>query len=767
VAILLVLVTDTVAEESGIPLPEQAVILAVTVNGLAGDNGAVFLQDNAGKLYASATFLANWNLKPGTSPATAESSELSQNPSSYYDLTSLAGLSYEWNHETAELLISASPDAFLTNRVSMGSEAVSKAAPYTTGASLSYDLSTLHTDDDRNTSGQFDVAMFRGYGLFTGKIIADNEGVTRLLSTWETDKVDVIKTLRIGDSFNHTGSWGRGVLFGGIQYGTNFSVRPDFVPFATPGVTGKVLLPSTVDVYVNQVLRSRQEINAGPFSIQNLPVISGAGEVELVIKDVLGREQLITQPFYASPVLLRKGLVDQAYELGWQRENYGLTSNDYHDPFVTATWRQGLSGRFTGEGRVELQRRIVTAGVSIASKVTGENSVVESSLAISSADDLSTGLLAKIGFAYQGRRWSTSAHIQFNNTDFRQLGTDSARLPKQFATAQFSRELWNGTLAVNYLRNLVQGESMSRLLAISYSRNISNSMFLNFSLTRPLSGSDNSGTAASLGLTLLFDSTHTASAMVDNRQQQTTLYADVQRATPQKAGTGYRLAASKSPVLLREEASVTRVQSFASLNADVVKLDNQLSTRLGVQGGIATLGDGVFLSRELDRGFAIVQTRDLPGVPVYVENQMVGRTNRNGHLVVNNLRDYEQNHISIDAATLPLEASVGEIEQIVVPRSHGGVLVDFAVNKVRSVILTILQTDDTPLPPWTPVEVSGVSQIFVTGRRGEVFIDLPEQTGIHIIARPEGHPACELRIDQPAPGVIAPYLEPQTCIPLQ
>ena len=52
------------------------------------------------------------------------------------------------------------------------------------------------------------------------------------------------------------------------------------------------------------------------------------------MRDLLGREQVISQPYYASSLLLREGLIDDSNEIGFVRNDFGIRSNDY-GRFVT------------------------------------------------------------------------------------------------------------------------------------------------------------------------------------------------------------------------------------------------------------------------------------------------------------------------------------------------------------------------------------------------------------------------------------------------
>jgi outer membrane usher protein len=107
-------------------------------------------------------------------------------------------------------------------------------------------------------------------------------------------------------------------------------------------------------VYVNNQKTFSQKINPGPFDITHLPVPgNGAGQVNLVVKDILGNEQIISKNFYQSPILLAKGENDFSLESGFLRKNYGTKSNDYQDGFAAGT----LAAR-EGAGALNLGCRV-------------------------------------------------------------------------------------------------------------------------------------------------------------------------------------------------------------------------------------------------------------------------------------------------------------------------------------------------------------------------------------------------------------------------
>src|SRR5690606_30254055 len=130
--------------------------------------------------------------------------------------------------------------------------------------------------------------------------------------------------------------------------------QPGFISVSRPAMQGEAALPSTLELYVNDVLRLKRDVPSGPFSIQDMPVVSGQGEARLVVTDLLGREQVIVAPYYASPRLLDAGLKAYSYEIGAIRENYGVASNNYGRALAVGTFRRGMSNRWTAEIRSEL-----------------------------------------------------------------------------------------------------------------------------------------------------------------------------------------------------------------------------------------------------------------------------------------------------------------------------------------------------------------------------------------------------------------------------
>jgi len=201
-------------------------------------------------------------------------------------------------------------------------------------------------------------------GFFLKSLDTSSSERLRLDSTWSYSDPDTLVTYRAGDTISSGLAWTRPIRLGGFQVQRNFALRPDLVTLPLPNVSGSAAVPSTVDVYVNDVRTISQDVSSGPFRISNVPIFNGDGDARVVVRDASGREVETTLPFIVSSKLLREGLVDYSIEAGFPRLDYGSRSDDYSKkPAGSASMRYGLSDRVTLEAHAEGTTGFGNAGI--------------------------------------------------------------------------------------------------------------------------------------------------------------------------------------------------------------------------------------------------------------------------------------------------------------------------------------------------------------------------------------------------------------------
>ena len=107
-------------------------------------------------------------------------------------------------------------------------------------------------------SGGFDARFFSPFGTvnqsFTASL-SDSElqGFKRLNTTWNYSDAERMITYNAGDFVSRGLPWTRSVYLGGMQMERNFALRADLVTLPMPVVSGSAAVPSTLEVYSQNV----------------------------------------------------------------------------------------------------------------------------------------------------------------------------------------------------------------------------------------------------------------------------------------------------------------------------------------------------------------------------------------------------------------------------------------------------------------------------------------------------------------------------------
>ncbi|TIU32387.1 MAG: fimbrial biogenesis outer membrane usher protein, partial [Mesorhizobium sp.] len=361
-----------IAEPAPAQTERRDLYLEVFINDVSTELIGTFTQLPDGGFAATPDELTQVGLKPVESAADGNG---------LIRLDRLPGVSDRIDEATQRLYVTTTNEGRAARIVDVGGgEKEDRIQPQSGyGAVLNYSLfassnQLFEKDVDlfQGISGGFDARLFSPFGTLSQNFIAgysDGEfgGFTRLNTTWSYSDPKRLMTYRVGDFISGGLSWTRPVYLGGIQAERNFALRPDLVTLPLPSFGGTAAVPSTLEVYTQNVRTYTGNIPAGPYQITNLPVFAGAGEAQVVLRDSLGRETTTRLPFYTSSDMLGQGLLDFSAEIGFPRRNFGIESDDYDSRvFGVATARYGLTNWLTLEGHAEGGEDLINGGVGAA-----------------------------------------------------------------------------------------------------------------------------------------------------------------------------------------------------------------------------------------------------------------------------------------------------------------------------------------------------------------------------------------------------------------
>jgi outer membrane usher protein len=671
------------------------------------------------------------------------------------DLAKLPGVSFQYDEAIQSIRFTVQQSAQTTREIDVmkdpSDDGEAQTAPsravtgvgglinYTIyGASGGEDFGDIGTFN--GLSGAFEARLYSRFGvLSSSQVLSSSPDTTfdavRLDSDWSYTDEQRLVNYRLGDIITGGLSWTRPTRLGGFQLQRNFGARPDLVTMPLPELSGSAAVPSTVDVYIDNARRVSREVPAGPFAITNLPVVTGNGTARLVVRDALGRETVSETPFYASSDLLAPGLWDFSLDAGFARRFYGTESNDYDGrPMASGMIRYGVADWLTLEGHAEGGIDLINGGLGGVFAVgsyglgtlAGAMSVHDGETGFQLSATAETDLWGVHFFARSQRTFGAFDDIA-SVTAPRSRSADgiprfSARPPRSLDQVSLSVPLGFDptSLNVSFTKLETAERETSRIFGVTASRPIGERG--NAFATAYADLDRKSSYGIFVGLSWTFGNDISASTGLTSDAGGYSIATDlVKSENAEGSGTGWRLRDVEGQGVNRS-ASVSHRSAHGHIDAGVQQYGRTARANAQVDGAVVFAGGDVFLSNRVDDAFVVVDA-GAPGVDVLFENRPIGQTNRRGKILLPNLRAYEKNRISIDPTNLPLDSLIDSTGETVVPRSHSGTVLNFAVKAdTQAAQVTLRDDQGQPVEAGATGQVEGGTENFVVGYDGQAYI---------------------------------------------
>jgi len=701
----------------------QETFLKVILNGEEVAQNALALKAIDGSIALRASDLRVWRVR------LPSESKISFGDEEFIPLIAFPAAFFEIDPTTLSLTIDLPPAAFETTLIT--TRPVIPAPQGGAGTYLNYDL--VHTDGEQSgnvTSGVAELVMFATpkWGVLTNSVLLNDLGdpanSTRLASFWSKDLVNRRESITIGDGFTTASALAVPTRFGGVQWGTNFSVDPGFVSVPTTSIAGITERQAVVELFVDGALRQTSSVPAGPFEIEQVSGMTGQGEMQMVITDLLGRRQVIVQPYYLGPTNLASGVEDYSIQAGAIRRDYGKASTDYGSEFAGADYRRGLTDRVTLGGHMEVTETFQVGGVEGAFVMPGFGTLGLTALMSSSSEH--SGWRTGLSFDYRTRHYGFGFASKWTTRDFRQIGLGVGTLPpSREDRAYFNLSMgFRGNFGVSWAKRVLRGEDSQSVVSAMYTVNLGFTTLLlqGVKVYEP-------DPATTVNLTLVIPLGLSRSAQLGGAWERDGRTGFIQyQKTLGQADTGYayRFRAENSDHGIR---STARYDGSAALHGrngriaiDAAYYDESYIYRAGLSGGLAFMDGDVFLTRSIGHGLAVVDTGGVGGLTVYRENHEVGSTDKDGRILVPQLHPYYGNRLSIDPLDAPLDTTVDEIEKFAVPYTRAGVVVRFPIKQSHSVTLTLVDSAGDFIPTGSIVRAGSVAAHEPVARDGFLYL---------------------------------------------
>lgn len=724
---------------------EAPTLLDVWVNGRAiGRIGEFDIRGNA--LAASTEELAELGLAPRV-VAVDGLAELVREPD----------FSWKIDSRSAAIYITAANNRLIPKNFSASKiTAPARVIESGTGATISYDLTGLDTPSNRGISGLVEARAFSELGIVsTDALVAYGRvgpgvtrGVVRLDSAYGLVLPDAMLRLRLGDFVTSGVTSSRAVRLGGIQFGSDFGLRPDLITMPLPTLRGSAAVPTTADILVNGTYSSSIDVGSGPFEVQNVSVVTGAGTVMLNFRDAGGNAVSRTFAFYASNVLLAPGLRTFVVQIGALRRHFGVRSNHYGGWAASGSYRRGLSQRLTAEGHLEFSRTTAVTQAGFSANL-GNVAIATQSIAVS-LERRRSGFQSISQVEHSGRVFSARLSYTIASGAFRDVAaSQDAPINRHQVEANLGVSMGaygNFSLAFARFDRKDAPGSYAPARATDLLRRALNLLTANYSIQRgPVtvyanafaSMGANRSRQFMFGLSFPFGRRAQVNTSLQAQGGRYRAGAQVARGTSQAEQWGYQASVWRG--LTNSQTAEVQYQSrIGWMSAGLDTTDGRTSARVQMRRSVSFIDGAVYPSPTITNSFAVVDTAGMPGVEVFHENRSVGRTGKSGKLLVTDLRSFEVNHVAINPTDLPADMIVATGQRDVRPQDRSGVVLRFPLNHSNSALVRLVEETGKPIPLGSMVTLDATGATSPIGYDGEVFVEDLAARNTLTVVRPDG-----------------------------
>ena len=589
--------------------------------------------------------------------------------------------------------------------------------PSARGVLLAYDLAASTDMKTVNVSAGHRVSASLGKVVlhYAGQInlVGGQIEYKRGFTTLSLDNPETLRSASIGDIQSQPEGLVAPTMLGGLRIARDPTLNAARPIYAVPTLGGVALSPSSVQAVINGGSREPEEILPGGFDYLNPGLVNGRNSAQFILRDKFGRETVIDRSLYFSSDTLRQGLSRWEVNMGLVRKSTGDT---YKTPAVSASFARGLSDRFTLHGGLEAtkERKNAYAGFTTygpLGQISGSYGQSESPKGKGAAWQAEYRFNTK-GFAFG------ASHTDQSDTWWDLSQEASGQGPYKASSLFVAKPITKSLSASLSASQFTQGDRRDKRAELR----------LDYSTER-----------SSLSASLAKSSRDTTLGLIYRRR-----FGPAQRSSmgfeAQKSGERSLMALRGSTrretpsgqLFIDGYAGQSQGMRFGSLAATLDAPTFDAGLRLETMGKNAVLSgsysSGIWIGegvrehvKSQSQGVGVVKVPGVEGVPVYLENRLLGTTNKRGTLVIGPLRHLEPNMVRIDERFLPIGYEVGSTEFPAVPNRGHVAMIEFKPASTSALLVRVtMNGQDVPLGSV----VKGTEA--VVGLDGELYFESPE-----------------------------------------
>lgn len=659
--------------------------------------------------------------------STAQLKTLASRPE--FCLVSSSGVQSTFDDSSQSIKLTIPTELFETDFNALNNNIIPEKASF--GGFINYDFVYANSNNNDSYSGLMELGVFKDYWIMKNSMLYQNtptdERVVRLSSSVDFEFPKNMTRLTIGDTTTTYNPLINSLRFAGLNWGTNYTERPNFIYWNMPSLQGSARVPSTVDLYINGVNIYSQKVSPGDYNLLMGAQIQQAGNAQIVVEDVLGNRSVQSFPIMVTNRLLRSGLNEYSVAAGKLRYNYNLDSSDYRDFFVNTYFRRGMSNSTTLGSNLSYSKDIQNIGFMWTQAIS--NIFVLDSVVLASHDDenqfnYSYGLSASKDFG----RFSMGASSKYTEKDFKFLGDElgaNSNYPKFENLAYFgmSNVPYLHNLNINYAEqkyyeNPDFPNSNQKVINVGFNRNFGRRISFGLSYFNSFGDRKDSGGILSLSYSFDNKSVYFSQSADQNTNLQLVKYDSNQ------VGFDYSLGVNR-----RSEDTMFNFNGV--VKTDVGDLDfyhvqgrEDRESQLNYRGAVVWLGNKISFTKMVDNAFTLVKVGDYQDIDILRSLTYVDKTNKKGYAFIHDVIPYVKYDIAFDQNQLPIEDKIQYSSKQLTALNQRGYIINFPVFHAKQVTVKPVDSNNRSFAAGSELYIdnNGEGEVYPISTDGSVTL---------------------------------------------
>jgi len=514
------------------------------------------------------------------------------------------------------------------------------------------------------------------------KFVLEGNGNYNESTQWSRNDIRIVydnpqKMIRYyaGDINYPTKGFQSSISMGGVGFSKDFNLQPYFSVKPISSEKIMILRDSKLEIYSNNVLVNKFEVEPGPFDLRKVSVKNGLNNITVKIIDDLGEETFLDIDNYYNDDQLGKGISQYSFNAGVERN----TSNGYSDDKTAFSmfYRQGLNNVFTGGINAQVRESEYLGGIECSLGSIFGN--INFDFAAKSTDLNKFDYFYKTSYSYFNNDLSVNPHS-------RQWRAVFEHSSEYLFSGSVSQNLFNdlnsslgGTIGSENLKS-----SIKYLLTGNLMYRINSKLKLSCGITY-----DNFYSQDQLKTSLMITYIPVSNNYINSKYNSFDRTSNTNwnyRSDKYNFTNGFSFQNSEDiPLSLNNRISFSGNRGVASFEASHTELsDNEKmsSLKMSTGTGMVFVGGCFGFSKPVGNSFALIKSDNvlkkyLIGIEKCVDGDYRYKSDFMGSAVHSSLSPYKIKKINVDTPDIPLGYKItGSGEQVVLPYYKSGFLIE-------------------------------------------------------------------------------------------